>query len=59
MDKIFIYKTATKSVSYDETQWYINDEAQPQKDGDGISEFKANASIEAFRLIAQDISRYP
>ena len=58
MDKIFIYKTATKSVSYDETQWYINDEAQPQKDGDGVSEFKANAIIEAFRLIAQDINRY-
>lgn len=25
MDKIYLYKTAVKSVSYDETHWYIND----------------------------------
>lgn len=56
MDKILIYKTATKSVSYDETQWYINDKAQPH--GGSIQEAKEKASIEAFRLIAQDISRY-
>lgn len=43
MDKIYLYKTAVKSVSYDETHWYINDEPQPQNDGDGIAEFKSNA----------------
>lgn len=51
MDKIYLYKTATKSVSYDETHWYINDVSQPQKDGDGIVEFKSNASAEAFRTV--------
>ena len=58
MDRIYLYKTAIKSVSYDENQWYINDNPQPQKDGDGISEFKENASAEAFRIIANDIVRY-
>lgn len=58
MDKIYLYKTTTKSVSYDETHWYINDEPQQQKDGDGIAEFKSNASAEAFRIAANDIIRY-
>lgn len=58
MDKIYLYKTAVKSVSYDETHWYINGEPQPQKDGDGIAEFKSNASAESFRIIANDIVRY-
>lgn len=52
MDKIYLYKTAVKSVSYDETHWYINDEPQPQNDGDGIAEFKSNARAESFRIIA-------
>lgn len=58
MDKIYLYKTSSKSVSYDETQWYINEEPQNQNDGDGITDFKANASAEAFRMIANDITRY-
>lgn len=58
MDKIYLYKTATKSVSYDETHWYINDKPQEQKEGDGIAEFKSNASAEAFRLVTNDIIRY-
>ena len=58
MDKIYLYKTAVKSVSYDETHWYINDEPQPQNDGDGIAEFKSNARAESFRIIANDIIRY-
>lgn len=58
MNKIYLYKTATKSVSYDDNQWYINDEPQSQKDGDGVAEFKSNASAEAFRIVANDIVRY-
>ena len=58
MDKIYLYKTSSRSVSYDETQWYINEDPQNQNDGDGITDFKANAYAEAFRLIANDITRY-
>lgn len=52
MDKIYLYKTAVKSVSYDETHWYINDEPQSQKEGEGIAEFQLNARTESFRIIA-------
>lgn len=45
MDKIYLYKTAVKSVSYDETHWYINDEPQPQNDGDGIAEFSQTQEL--------------
>ena len=58
MDKIYLYKTAVKSVSYDETHWYINDEPQSQKEGEGIAEFQLNARTESFRIIANDIVRY-
>ena len=58
MDKIYLYKTAVKSVSYDEAHWYINDEPQSQKEREGISEFQSNAIAESFRIIANDIVRY-
>lgn len=58
MDKIYLYKTAAKSVSYDDNHWYINDEPQSQKDGDGAAEFQSNASSEAFRIVVDDIVRY-
>ena len=58
MDKIYLYKTATKSVSYDEAHWYINDEPQQQEDSDGIAVYKSKASAAAFRIVANDIVRY-
>ena len=58
MDKIYLYKTANKSVAYDEEHWYIDNNPQQQNDGDGISQFKEYAVSEAYRLIACDISKY-
>jgi len=58
MDKIYLYKTANKSVAYDDEHWYINNTPQQQNEGDGISKFKENAVSEAYRLIAGDISKY-
>lgn len=58
MDKVYLYKTVTSSVSYDENHWYINDKPQPQKSSDRIAEFESNSRTEAFRMIANDIIRY-
>lgn len=58
MNKIYLYKTATKSIAYDDEHWYIDDIPQQQNDGDGIITFKKYAVAEAFRLTASDISRY-
>lgn len=57
MEKIFLYKTITKSVAYDEEHWYIDNNPQQQNDGDGVAQFKEYATSEAFRLIANDISK--
>ena len=40
MGKIYLYKTANRSVAYDEEHWYVDDNPQQQNDGDGISQFK-------------------
>jgi len=58
MGKIYLYKTANKSVSYDEEHWYVDNNPQQQNDGDGITEFKNYAASEAYRLVASDISKY-
>ena len=58
MEKIYLYKTANKSVSYDEEHWYVDNNPQQQKDGDGSIEFKKYAASEAYRLVANDISKY-
>lgn len=58
MEKIFLYKTITKSVAYDKEHWYIDNNPQQQNDGDGVAQFKEYATSEAFRLIANDISKY-
>lgn len=31
MERIYLYKTANKSVSYDDDNWYIDDNPQSQK----------------------------
>ncbi|WP_274946912.1 hypothetical protein [Hoylesella shahii] len=58
MGKIYLYKTANKSVSYDEDHWYVDNNPQQQNDSDGITEFKNYAVSEAYRLVASDISKY-
>lgn len=58
MDKIYLYKTAHSSVAYDDSQWYINDVPQNKDDGGESTKNKENATAEAYRLIANDISRY-
>ena len=58
MEKIFLYKTITQSVAYDEEHWYIDNNPQQQNDGDGVAQFKEYATSEAFRLIANDISKH-
>lgn len=58
MGKIYLYKTANKSVAYDEEHWYVDDNPQQQNDGDGITKFKEYATSEAYHLMASDISKY-
>ena len=40
MEKIFLYKTITKSVAYDEKHWYIDNNPQQQNDRDRVAQFK-------------------
>lgn len=58
MGKIYLYKTANKSVAYDEEHWYVDDNPQQQNDGDGITKIKEYATSEAYHLMASDISKY-
>lgn len=58
MDKIYLYKTANKSIAYDDTNWYIDDIPQQQDDGNDKAKFKELAVAEAQHLTASDISRY-
>ena len=58
MEKIYLYKTANKSIAYDDEHWYIDNNPQQQNEGDGFAQFKEYATSEAFRLIANDISKY-
>lgn len=58
MEKIYLYKTANKSVAFDEEHWYIDNNPQQQNEGDSITNFKEYATSEAYRLIANDISKY-
>ena len=58
MGKIYLYKTANKSVAYDEEHWYVDDNPQQQNDGDGITKFKEYATSEAYHLMASEISKY-
>lgn len=58
MEKIYLYKTANKSIAYDDEHWYIDNNPQLQNEGDGFDQFKEYATSEAFRLIANDISKY-
>ena len=58
MGKIYLYKTANKSVAYDEEHWYVDDNPQQQNDGDGITKFKEYATSEAYHLMTSDISKY-
>ena len=32
MDKVYLYKTQNISVSYDDEQWYVNDQIQEKKE---------------------------
>ncbi len=58
MEKIFLYKTTTKSIAYDDDFWYINDKPQQKNDGEGTSEIKSKAMEEAYRQASLDIIRY-
>lgn len=58
MERIYLYLTANKSISYDDNHWYVDDIPQQQNEGDGIINFKKNATAEANRLIINDISKY-
>lgn len=55
MDKVYLYKTQNISVSYDDEQWYVNDQIQEKKEGDNVQE---KATEHAFKLMAEDLSRY-
>ena len=53
-----MYKSALKSIAYDNSNWYINDEPQGKKEGDGISEFKDRALNETYKQMGIDISNF-
>ena len=58
MEKIYLYKTATNSVSYDDEGWYIDDILQSKNGEEKIEEYKVSAQTEAYRKVANDIVRY-
>ncbi len=55
MDKVYLYKTQNVSVSYDDEQWYVNDQLQEKKEGDNVQE---KAQEYAYKVMAEDMSRY-
>ena len=56
MEKIYLYKTANKSVSYDNEHWYIDDAPQSQKEGERFDNFKEYATTQAYNIVAHDIT---
>ena len=58
MKRIYLYKTANKSVSYDNEHWYVDDAPQPQKDGEGLDNFKEYATAQAYDIMSHDITKY-
>lgn len=58
MNKIYVYRTVTKSIAYDDTNWYINDEIQQHNEKDSFLNFQTYAVTESFRQIANDITKY-
>lgn len=57
-ERIYLYKTANKSVSYDDDNWYIDDNPQSQKDEDNFENYKIYATAQSYNNIAHDITKY-
>ena len=55
MDKVYLYKTQTTTVAFDDEQWYVNERNQAKEEGTNV---QAKAQEHAFRLMAEDLSRY-
>lgn len=59
MQKIYVYRSAKKSVAYDNEGWYVDAVKQKNdKDNDDVANFKEYATAEAYKLFSYDISRY-
>lgn len=58
MERIYLYKSYNTSVSYDDKNWYINDDAQV--DGDDITpdQLRVSAQDKAFSLMKEIITTY-
>lgn len=55
MCRVYLYKTQNISVSYDDEQWYVNDQIQEKKEGDNVQE---KAQEHAYKVMAEEMSRY-
>lgn len=55
MQKIYVYRSAKKSVAYDNKGWYVDDVKQKN---DNVDKFREYATAEAYKLFSCDISRY-
>lgn len=58
MDQIFLYKSAGKTISYDDTQWYISEKAQPITGEVNTQRMRQLAADEAYKVAAEEISLY-
>ena len=58
MNQIFLYKSVGKTISYDDTQWYINDKPQPIAGEVNQQRIRQFAVDEAYNAAAEEISLY-
>lgn len=58
MERIYLYKSYDVSVSYDNHNWYLNDEAQEENDTLSLEELTLHAQDKAYSLMKEIISTY-
>lgn len=58
MERIYLYKSYNTSVSYDDTNWYINEEAQINGETKPLEELRTYAQEKAYSLMKEIVSTY-
>ena len=58
MNPIFLYKSVGKTISFDDTQWYINDKSQTITGDVNLKRLRQLAADEAYKVAAEEISLY-
>ena len=58
MNQIYLYKSVAKTISYDDTHWYLNGVPKRLEGDDSSGRIKQFAIDEAYKAAAEDVSLY-